>query len=53
MPILWLEVDDLESAHHHIVQQNVRVIEFHESQSILIVDPDGLFIEAWQTESEQ
>lgn len=49
MPILWLEVADLEAAHDHLLQHNVRIDEVHEGEFLMAQDPDGLPIEIWQT----
>ncbi len=50
MPILWLEVADLEAAHAHLVRRKVEVVEYHEGEWMMIADPDGLLIEVWQAE---
>ncbi len=50
MPILWLEVDDLEAAARRFAQQNVDVITPSDGQFLQIADPDGLIIEVWQGE---
>jgi len=53
MPILWLEVDDLASAHLHLKRRKVPIVELHEGQFFMAADPDGLLIEVWQSESER
>jgi hypothetical protein len=53
MPMLWLEVDDLEVAGQHFAKHGVEVIALYEEQFMQIADPDGLIIEVWQAEAEQ
>jgi hypothetical protein len=48
MNLLFLEVDDLESASRHFAWQNVEVIQPSDGQQMIIVDPDGLPIDVWQ-----
>ncbi len=50
--MLWLETDDLESAHRYLVQNGVPMIEWHEGEFAIVTDPDGLLIEIWQAEPE-
>lgn len=50
MPILWLEVDDLEAAARRFADHRVEVIEESDGQFMMIADPDGLPIEVWQAE---
>ena len=52
MPILWLEVDDLQTAFRWLVQNSVRIVQAPDGQVMLISDPDGLLIEVWQAESD-
>jgi catechol 2,3-dioxygenase-like lactoylglutathione lyase family enzyme len=48
MPVLWLEVDDLRSAHAHLLKSGVVIDELHEGEFMLVADPDGMIIEVWQ-----
>jgi predicted enzyme related to lactoylglutathione lyase len=50
MPILWLEVDDLEAAAQQFARHGVEVITPSDGQFMQIADPDGLVIEVWETE---
>jgi catechol 2,3-dioxygenase-like lactoylglutathione lyase family enzyme len=50
--MLWLEVDDLGAAHRHLIQQGVSVVELHESESMIVTDPDGVLIEIWQVQAD-
>jgi catechol 2,3-dioxygenase-like lactoylglutathione lyase family enzyme len=50
MPILWLEVDDLEAAARMFAEHQVEVITPSDDQFMQIADPDGLVIEVWQGE---
>lgn len=52
MPILWLEVDDLEAAARRFTTQQVAVIAPSDGQFMQIADPDGLVIEVWQEETD-
>lgn len=53
MPILWLEVDDLEAAETHFRRHGVPILEPSDGLFVLIADPDGLVIEVWQRESDE
>jgi catechol 2,3-dioxygenase-like lactoylglutathione lyase family enzyme len=50
MPMLWLEVDDLEAASRRFRREGVEVIRPSDGLFMLIADPDGLVIEVWQAE---
>ena len=50
MTVLWLEVDDLEAAARLFARDQVEVIQPSDGQFMMIADPDGLMIEAWQAE---
>jgi len=50
MPILWLEVDDLEEAARQFAMHDVEVVSPSDGQFMQIADPDGLVIEVWQAE---
>jgi predicted enzyme related to lactoylglutathione lyase len=50
MPILWLEVDDLEAAERRFAERGVEVIQPSDGQFMMVADPDGLVIEVWQAE---
>jgi catechol 2,3-dioxygenase-like lactoylglutathione lyase family enzyme len=50
--MLWLEVDDLEAAHHHLVQSGVPIVNLHKGVCMYVSDPDGLLIEIWQAQPE-
>ena len=50
MPILWLEVDDLNAAAERFARYGVRVISPSDGQFMQVADPDGLVIEVWQAE---
>jgi catechol 2,3-dioxygenase-like lactoylglutathione lyase family enzyme len=52
MPMLWLEVDDLEEAALLFAKQKVEVVRPCDGQFMLIADPDGLVIEIWQAEND-
>jgi catechol 2,3-dioxygenase-like lactoylglutathione lyase family enzyme len=52
MPILWLEVDDLEEAARWFARNEVEVVTPSAGQFMQIADPDGLVIEVWQAETE-
>jgi catechol 2,3-dioxygenase-like lactoylglutathione lyase family enzyme len=52
MPILWLEVDDLEAAARQFVRHGVEVVTPSDGHFMQIADPDGLVIEIWEGESE-
>jgi hypothetical protein len=45
MPILSLQVNDLDAAHRHLTRRKVPILEYHEEQSLIAADPDGLLIE--------
>jgi catechol 2,3-dioxygenase-like lactoylglutathione lyase family enzyme len=47
MPILTLEVDDLEAAARQFAKHKVEVL-WRDGQFMQIADPDGLVIEVWQ-----
>jgi catechol 2,3-dioxygenase-like lactoylglutathione lyase family enzyme len=51
MPILWLEVDDLEKAARRFARHKVEVVTPPDGQFMQIADPDGLVIEVWQAEA--
>jgi len=53
MPILWLEVDDLDLAKAHFARHKVPVIDPGDGQFMLITDPDRIVIEVWQAEIEE
>lgn len=53
MPILWLEVDDLDAAAAHFARHGVEVIDPSDGQFMQIADPDGLVIEVWQSAPEE
>jgi catechol 2,3-dioxygenase-like lactoylglutathione lyase family enzyme len=53
MPILWLEVDDLDAAHRHLKRREAPILELHEGQFLMAADPDGLLIEVWQSATER
>jgi catechol 2,3-dioxygenase-like lactoylglutathione lyase family enzyme len=53
MPILWLEVDDLEAAARHFEEHRVEVVTPSDGQFMQVADPDGLVIEVWQAEPEE
>lgn len=53
MPILWLEVDDLEAARRHLAGRKVPILEMHEGLFLTAADPDGLLLEVWQSETER
>jgi len=50
MPILWLEVDDLQAAYSRLLSNGVEVVQPPDGQSMIIADPDGLLIEVWHVE---
>ena len=52
MPILWLEVDDLEEAARQFAKHDVEVVTPSDGQFMQIADPDGWVIEVWQGEAE-
>src|SRR5262245_17984166 len=39
MPVLWLVVDDLAAAHRHLRRNRDQVLEHHEDEFMLVVDP--------------
>jgi len=45
MPVLWPEVVDLGTARQHLARHKVPIVERHEGQSLMAVDPDGMLIE--------
>lgn len=45
--MLWLETDDLNAAREHLVANGVPVIAWHDGESMIVTDPDGLLIEIW------
>jgi catechol 2,3-dioxygenase-like lactoylglutathione lyase family enzyme len=51
MPMLWLEVGDLDAAAEQFARHAVLIVEPSDGQSMMVADPDGLFIEVWQTVS--
>jgi hypothetical protein len=50
MPVLWLEVDDLEAAIQHFDRHKVEIVHPSDGQFLMIADPDGLVIEVWQAQ---
>ena len=50
MPILYLEVDDLQATYQRLLDNGVDVAQPSDGQSMMVVDPDGLLIEVWQAE---
>ena len=51
MPILWLEVDDIEMAHDHLKNAGTTIIQPPDDEMFMLIsDPDGLVIEIWQQE---
>ena len=49
MPMLWLEVDDIEAAYEHLQHAGTSIIQPLDGDAfMLIADPDGLVIEIWQ-----
>src|SRR5204862_5614968 len=52
MPILWLEVDDLNAAARRFARYKVEVVQPPDGLFMMVADPDGLLIEVWQAESE-
>jgi catechol 2,3-dioxygenase-like lactoylglutathione lyase family enzyme len=50
MPILWLEVDDLEAAARRFAREGVEVVSPSDGMFMQVADPDGLVIEVWQAE---
>jgi catechol-2,3-dioxygenase len=50
--MLWLEVDELESARDHLVAHGVAVENYQAGEFMYIADPDGLVIEVWQSQPE-
>lgn len=51
MPLLWLETNDLETAHEYFVKQGILILDAPSGGPyIQIADPDGLIIEVWQKE---
>lgn len=53
MPILWLEVDDLDAAARRFARYEVEVIDPGDGQFLMVADPDGLVIEVWQAEATE
>lgn len=52
MPVLWLEVDDINLAHEHLMNAGIEIIQAPDDDMfMLIVDPDDLVIEIWQKEN--
>ncbi len=51
--MLYLEVDDLETARAHFARHKVEVIQPCDGQMMIIADPDGLPIEVWQRQAEE
>lgn len=53
MPVLWLEVDDIQLAHEYLKNKGTQVIQPPEDDMFMLVtDPDGLVIEIWQKDNE-
>jgi len=52
MPMLWLEVDDLEMAHARCGAAGVEIVAEPDELFMMIADPDGLLIEVWQSDGE-
>ncbi len=52
MPILWLEVDDLDAAARRFARYDVDVVTSSDGLFMLIADPDGLVIEVVQADAE-
>ena len=50
MPMLWLEVEDIELAHNHLKNSSVEIIDFDHT-NMMVADPDGLHIEIWQKDA--
>ena len=50
--MFWLEVDDLGAARHHLVQNGVPVVAWHEGEFMIVTHPDGLLIEIWQAQPD-
>lgn len=53
MPLLWLEVDDLEAAEAHFRRHDVPILDQDQGQFMLIADPDGLLLEIWQKQDDE
>ncbi len=52
MPVLWLEVDDINLAHEHLKNAGTPIIEApDDGLFMLVADPDGLVIEIWQEDN--
>ena len=53
MPVLWLEVDDINLAHEHLKNAGTPIIQAPDDDMFMLVaDPDGLVIEIWQKDIE-
>ena len=52
MIILWLEVDDLQSAKSQFVRHGVEIVDPGDGQFVMVADPDGLLIEVWQAAAD-
>lgn len=50
--MLWLEVEDLEAARRHLVENDVTLVNMDEGQSMIVADPDGLLLEIWQAQGK-
>ena len=49
MPVLWLDVDNITTAHEHLKNSGTPIIQAPDDDMfMLIADPDGLVIEVWQ-----
>ena len=51
MPILWLEVADLDAARERFAGHEVPIVDPGDENYMMIADPDGLVIEVWQSEA--
>jgi predicted enzyme related to lactoylglutathione lyase len=50
MPMIWLEVNDLDAASRRFAKAGVEVLQPSDGTFMVIADPDGLVIEVWQAE---
>ena len=53
MPVLWLEVEDLNAAAEHFARHHVPIVDPGDGQFMLVADPDGLVIEVWEAEASE
>ncbi|MBN1311338.1 MAG: VOC family protein [Anaerolineae bacterium] len=54
MPILWLEVDNIDAAYKHLQCAGTPIIRPPGDDAfMLIADPDGLVIEIWQRDDDE